>query len=123
MVRTLLVGICFLFVAGSVEAAEDGLDEVNAARAARGLRPYIYDEGLTQAAAGCAEYRATHLISGHCNDFSALPPGATARAAGCGAWYPGEGWGTCCTYDGYTYAGAAFTVGRDGKRYMHLFVR
>src|SRR5438874_293 len=28
-----------------------------------------------------------------------------------------------CVYDGYTYAGAAWAAGRDGRRYMHLFVR
>src|SRR5689334_3208797 len=33
-------------------AAEDGLDEVNAARAVRGLPPFQRDEGLSQAAAG-----------------------------------------------------------------------
>src|SRR5262245_6491531 len=43
--------------AGSDESAwagaGDGLDEVNAKRAARGLRPFIRDEGLTQAARSC----------------------------------------------------------------------
>src|SRR5438874_4739618 len=32
----------------------DGLGEVNAKRAARGLRPFVRDEGLTQAARACA---------------------------------------------------------------------
>jgi hypothetical protein len=105
---------------GSAEA----LDEVNAARAARGLPPYIRDAGLTAAAAGCAEFRAARLIAGHtANDFAALPAGAMATSAGCAAWEPGMGWGSCCTYDRYTYAGAAYAMGRDGKRYMHLFVR
>lgn len=100
------------------------LDEVNAARAARGLRPYIRDDNLTSAATVCAEFRAARLIAGHTsNDFAALPPGTSATAAGCAAWEPGSGWGSCCTYEGYTYAGAAYAIGRDGRRYMHLFVR
>src|SRR5262249_169796 len=40
----------------------DGLDEVNAKRAARGLRPFIRDEGLTQAARACAAFRADNLL-------------------------------------------------------------
>jgi hypothetical protein len=105
---------------GSAEA----LDEVNATRAARGLRPYIRDANLTSAATSCAEFRAARLIAGHTsNDFAALPPGTSATSAGCAAWEPGFGWGSCCTYEGYTYAGAAYAMGRDGRRYMHLFVR
>ena len=112
-----------LLVIASMGAA-DGLDEVNAARAQRGLRPFIYDEGLARAAAGAADFRAARLMEGHTsNDFAALPPGTTANSAGCGAWQPGTGWGTCCTYENYTYAGAAWTIGADGRRYMHLFVR
>src|SRR4029077_5254922 len=38
-------------------AVGDGLDEVNAQRAARGLRPYVRDDGLTQAARACAQFR------------------------------------------------------------------
>ena len=105
---------------GSAEA----LDEVNATRAARGLRPYVRDANLTAAAAGCAEFRAARLMAGHTgNDFAALPPGTSASASGCAAWPAGMGWGSCCTYEGYTYAGAAYATGRDGRRYMHLFVR
>lgn len=100
------------------------LDEVNAARAARGLRPYIRDDNLTSAATSCAEFRAARLIAGHTsNDFAALPQGTSATSAGCAAWEPEFGWGSCCTYEGYTYAGAAYATGRDGRRYMHLFVR
>jgi hypothetical protein len=102
----------------------EALDEVNATRAARGLRPYVRDASLTSAATACAEFRAARLIAGHtANDFAALPPGAHASAAGCAAWEPGMGWGSCCTYEGYAYAGAAYAIGRDGRRYMHLFVR
>ena len=112
--------IASLSNAGSAEA----LDEVNAARAARGLRPFIRDANLTSAAAACAEFRAARQIAGHtANDFAALPPGTWAAAAGCAAWAPGEGWGSCCTYERYAYAGAAYATGRDGRRYMHLFVR
>ena len=97
---------------------------MNAVRAARGLPPYIRDDNLTLAAASCAEYRAARLMAGHTsNDFAALPAGTSATAGGCAAWDPGLGWGACCTYDRYTYAGAAYALGRDGKRYMHLFVR
>jgi hypothetical protein len=102
----------------------DALDEVNATRAARGLRPYTRDDNLTAAAAGCAEFRAARLIEGHTsNDFAALPAGTSASASGCAAWPVGLGWGSCCTYEGYTYAGASYAMGRDGRRYMHLFVR
>ena len=108
----------------SKPALPDALDEVNAARAARGLRPYIRDPYLTAGATACAEFRATRLIAGHTgNDFAALPPGGYATSSGCAAWEPGFGWGSCCTYEGYTYAGAAYAMGRDGRRYMHLFVR
>jgi hypothetical protein len=102
----------------------DALDEVNATRAARGLRPFIRDDYLTMGAKNAAQYRAAHLMEGHTsNDFSALPAGGNATAAGCAAWEPSMGWGACCTYENYTYAGAAYVFGRDGRRYMHLFVR
>lgn len=104
--------------------SDDALSEVNAERARRGLRPYQPDPLLNQAAQSCARIRAAGFIRGHLsNDFAHLPPGATASAAGCGALEPSWGWGTCCTYDNYTYAGAAWVMGTDGRRYMHLFVR
>ncbi|MCI0702963.1 MAG: hypothetical protein L0241_17945 [Planctomycetia bacterium] len=102
----------------------DGLDEVNAKRAAHGLRPFIRDEGLTQAAQACASYRAQYGLFGHTsNDFGFVPAGSSASAAGCAAYPASYGWMSCCTYDNYTYGGAAWVTGRDGKRYMHLFVR
>lgn len=105
-------------------SSPDALDEVNATRAARGLRPYARDPYLTMAAQGAAEFRAARMIEGHTsNDFGFVPAGGYATSAGCAAWEPGFGWGSCCTYDGYTYAGAAYAYGRDGRRYMHLFVR
>jgi hypothetical protein len=108
----------------SVATAQQVLNEVNAARAARGLRPFMLDENLARGASACAVYRARHRMEGHTsNDFSFLPPGAHARAGGCAAWPVGMGWGSCCTYDNYQFAGAAYCVGPDGKRYMQLFVR
>lgn len=105
-------------------AANDALDEVNAARAARGLPPYVRDPALTQAAQTVAIRRASTRTTGHtANDFSGLPPGSTAAASGCAAWPPQLGWGSCATYDRYTYAGAAWAQGPDGLRYMQLFVR
>ena len=102
----------------------DALAEVNAARAKRGLRPFLPDPLLDQAARTCATIRSANRIAGHLsNDFAHLPSGASATSAGCGALEPSWGWGTCCTYENYTYAGAAWMMGADGKRYMHLFVR
>ncbi|MGN6545204.1 MAG: hypothetical protein ACTHK7_09165 [Aureliella sp.] len=108
----------------SSASVNDGLDEVNQARARKGLRPFQRDDGLTTAAASCAQIRASRRIAGHLpNDFKYVPAGTTARAAGCGALEPSWGWGTCCTYENYTFAGAAWVMGSDGRRYMHLFVR
>jgi len=102
----------------------DELDEVNALRARRGLRPFLRDEGLTAGAQACAAARAARGQFGHtANDFAFLPPGASARAAGCAAYPASYGWMSCCVYDGGTYAGAAAVTGADGRRYMHLFVR
>lgn len=122
--RKLILSIAALLIGSSSYGAWDALAEVNAARMRRGLRPFIYDPNLARAAAGCADWRAARLVAGHTsNDFAALPPGVNASSAGCAAWTPDWGWGACCSYENYTYAGAAFTVGRDGRRYMHLFVR
>jgi uncharacterized protein YkwD len=105
-------------------SAFDGLDEVNAKRAARGLPPFIRDEALTQAARACAAFRASYGLFGHTsNDFAFVPAGSSASSTGCAAYPASYGWMSCCTYDGYTYAGAAWVAGSDGKRYMHLFVR
>lgn len=102
----------------------DGLDEVNAKRAARGLRPFIRDENLTQAARACAQFRAAYGQFGHTsNDFAFVPAGTSASSAGCAAYPASYGWMSCCVFDNYTFAGAAWVAGRDGRRYMHLFVR
>ena len=103
-------------------SAEEALDEVNALRRARGLPEYVIDDGLTAAAKAAADHRASQLVEAHCNDFSFLPEGARADAAGCAAWYPEDGWGSCCIYENYRFAGAAWALGTDGRRYMHLFV-
>ncbi len=102
----------------------NALEAVNDLRSRRGLRPFILDRGLTTAAQGAATFRAARRIAGHTsNDFSFLPSGSNASAAGCAAWEMSWGWGSCCTYENHTYAGAAWAIGGDGKRYMHLFVR
>ncbi len=112
------------YKAADAPNGNDALAEVNALRASRGLRPYVYDAGLTQAAGACATFRAQNRIAGHTsNDFAFVPAGSVARSGGCAAWPPSMGWGSCCTFDGYTYAGAAWCLGADGQRYMSLFVR
>lgn len=114
----------FLLATAAVAAEpHDALAQVNAARAARGLRPFVRDEALTRGALNVAKWRADRLIEGHtANDFGGLPRGVRAAAAGCAAWY-GNDWGACCTFENWTHAGAAWCYGREGRRYMHLFVR
>lgn len=105
----------------SISAPIDALDEVNRARARRGLRPFIRDNGLSQAAAKAASERGRNRIKGHTNNDFKYSRNATS--AGCGAMEPSWGWNTCCTYENHTYAGAAYVMGADGNRYMHLYVR
>lgn len=106
----------------TVTTTYNALYEVNAARVRRGLRPFVEDPHLTAGAYRVAEYRASRGMAGHThNDFAI--GGVSASAGGCGALEPSWGWGTCCTYDNHTYAGAATVMGRDGKRYMQIFVR
>jgi hypothetical protein len=123
----LLPLVFVLAFAPIARSADDALDEVNAARAARGLPPFARDPGLTSAAQAAADHRAQYFIAGHIGggmgDFGFLPPGIWADAAGCGAMEASWGWNTCCTYEHYQSAGAAVAWGRDGRRYMHLFVR
>jgi hypothetical protein len=122
--RVLFVGVAFIFMAAPLRAGADALAEVNAARAARGLKPFIKDAHLTAGAINVADFRAARLIEGHtANDFAGLPVSSTASAAGCAAWEPSWGWGACCTFENYMYAGAAWALGQDGRRYMQLFVR
>ena len=102
----------------------DALDAVNEVRMRRGLRPFARCPDLSIAAHSAASYRAARRMAGHTtNDFAHLPSGVTASAAGCAAWPVELGWGACCTYENWTYAGAAWVIGADGQRYMHLFVR
>src|SRR5438067_165325 len=105
------------------EPATEALAEVNAKRAERGLPPLEYDDGLTQAAMAAAKFRADRLIDGHVDDFRFVPAGAHADAAGCAAWSPTLGWGSCCWDGNYRAAGAAWSMGADGRRFMHTFVR
>ncbi len=102
----------------------EALDEVNAFRARNGLRPFLRDDNLTRGAMGCAQARAARLSFGHtANDFAFLPSGSACSATGCAAYGDSYGWMSCCARDNYTYAGAAWARGVDGKRYMSLFVR
>jgi hypothetical protein len=119
--------------APALYAANDGLDELNQYRAQRGLKPFARDQNLSAAAGAAADYRATHLIKGHVNvvvhgrqysDYDFLPAGSPrAHATGCAAAGDEWGWLSCCANENWTYAGAAWTRGRNGQRYMHLFVR
>jgi hypothetical protein len=110
-----------------VPVVVDALDEVNAYRRARGLRPFVRDPLLTAGAMRLAATRAAVRRRGHFmdggGDFAYLPWGARAAATGCGAHPPRYGWMTCATYENFTYAGAAWAMGTDGRRYMHLVVR
>jgi hypothetical protein len=106
----------------SVVDGSDALDEVNALRARRGLRPYVRDPNLTEGARRLAAARAAGRVFGHlANDFALIP--GPAACTGCAAYPPSYGWMSCAVYDSYTYAGAAWVMGADGKRYMHLVCR
>ncbi len=104
--------------------SKDALKEVNEARARKGLRPLQPDPLLNQAAYACAQQRAARGIHGHLpeSDFSYLPAGGQAAAAGCAALEPSWGWQSCAWDGPYTYGGAAW-VSRGGLRFMHCFVR
>lgn len=106
----------------------DALQEVNDARKARGLPPFLHDAKLTEAALACARERAARGIHGHLpeSDFKHLPSSVSTNgvAAGCAALEPSWGWQSCCWDDvGPTHAGAAYVMGADGLRYNHIFVR
>ncbi len=122
--RTLLVTAVLLLMASAAQGGSDALGEVNATRARRGLPPFQRCEALSVAASKAADFRAARHIAGHTsNDFGFVPRGTHASAAGCAAWTRDWGWGSCCTYERWRYAGAAWAMGRDGRRYMHLYVR
>ena len=125
-----------LFDAEDLEVV-DALDEVNHWRQTHGFLPFIRDHLLTIGADRCAKYRAANLNRGHPLDnrgrpidSTFLPPGAVSASAGAGAWEPwvvttnGETFGACNTDSrSHTYAGASYAYGRDGLRYMQIFVR
>lgn len=127
------LALCFLFLTAFAPQAPaqavDALAEVNAQRAARGLKPYIRDDNLTAGAMATAKFRADRLLFGHtASDHGFLPATTFQRfrltniAAGCAAYPPSYGFMACAVYDDYTYGGAAYVMGRDGKKYCHLFV-
>ncbi len=98
--------------------------EVNAFRANKGLPPFEEDPCLVLAAQTIALKRAQEHRAGHTpNDFSGLPEGCNADAAGCAALEPSWGWHSCCDSEMWKYGGAAVCTGDDGLRYMQLFVR
>lgn len=121
----LLLSVACLNATDTPTSCSHALAEVNQARAQRGLPPFQHDPLLSQAAFKAAQQRAARGIEGHLpeSDFTCLPAGASADAAGCAAWGAGDGWGSCCTYDNYSHAGAAWVIGSDGRRFMHIFVR
>ncbi len=88
---------CGMF-ATTAYSANDGLDELNAYRAQRGLKPFVRDANLSAAAGAAADYRAAHLIQGHVNvnikgrnysDYDFLPAGT--RACSCHGLCCGRG--------------------------------
>lgn len=101
----------------------DALDMVNAKRAARGLRPYLRDEGLFQAAKRAASFRARLRLFGHTSNDFAFASGVRVDATGCAAYQASYGFMACAVYDNYTSAGAAWVPGPDGRMYSHLFVK
>lgn len=104
-------------------AIVDSLEEVNTMRASYGLKPFLWDRHLTAAAMGTARWRAQNLSFGHLDDFYFVPDGTRADACGCAAYEASFGWLSCCMTSDYQFAGAAYVLGRDGKRYMSLAVR
>lgn len=123
MIRILTIFASLLLAVPALGDSWDALDEVNHARAARGLPPFQYDRNLAIAAGACAEHRAARRLAGHSsNDFAFVPAGTKCDATGCAAWPQGMGWGSCCSYEHYERAGAAYVIGPDGLRYMSLFV-
>jgi len=143
MILKIIRIIIIVLALHNIGIAGDALDEVNRERARYGLRLFKRDNNLTLAAEHCCKYRAKHFISGHCSgnlsDFHFVPEYKSGPrigqkvynlgrlAAGCAAWEQDgpfkNKWGSCCTYDNHTYAGAWWEIGKDGRRYMHLFVR
>lgn len=110
------------FLAGEIGVPTECLDEVNEFRATKKLPAFKYDSALGAAALNIALKRAKAHLEGHTkNDFAGLPSSARAEAAGCAMWKPGTGWGSCCSDEIWTYAGAAYCI-NDDMRFMDLFV-
>jgi hypothetical protein len=108
----------------TVPRSVDALDMVNQQRAQRGLRPYLRDDGLMTAARAAAEYRSARWMFGHTsNDFGFLPNGTSAACAGCAGNEPSWGFMACALYENWTYCGAAYVMGSDGRMYCHAYYR
>lgn len=86
---TIIIGL----IVTSASFGADALDEVNAARARKGLPPFQRDATLSAGAENCAQYRAARLIEGHVRggmgDFQFLPQslwmGTTGGCRGTGS--------------------------------------
>ena len=108
----------------SVPGAYDAMDELNAQRTRRGLRPFIKDLGLTLAAEKVAAYRAANHVMLHTrNDFSFVPQGSRASVAGAGYGTSNQFLTCFCDSSNYQYAGAAYAYDDSGNRLMHLYAR
>ncbi len=106
-----------------VGEVQDAIKAINGARAQRGLRPYVRDDDLTKGAIRVTAHRAARRMFGHAeNDFNFLE-GCTAACAGCAANEPTWGFMACAVYENWTYCGAAWVLGGDGRLYCHAFYR
>lgn len=110
-------------------ATSSAFENVNRQRMSRGLRPFVFSEGLTRAAEKVAAIKAANCLSGHLSgpmsDFAMLEPGVQCAATGAdGSKISANdpNWYTCCMDEPYVYAGAGSAIGPDGNKYMSLFV-
>ncbi len=140
LVMAIIFSVVFIASVCTAPAANDALAEVNNQRARAGLFPFVYDEGLTQAASRVADVRAARHIQFHCNDFQYLPSGVNGSGIVSGAGVSSNKFMACYTeyprrmggeashggipgVQGNTvYAGAAVAYDSSGQRYCHLFV-
>jgi hypothetical protein len=125
MIFRLIYSVAVLIALAGIARAEavDALEEVNNVRRSRGLPPFVKCPQLTAGALNVAQFRADRRIVHHtANDFSGLPVGTSAAAAGCGVEYPGFGFLACCMMENWTIAGAAKARDSSGRWYFHLFV-
>ena len=83
----------------------DGLPMLNRLREARGLHPFKRDANLWSLAARQAERQARYGFMGH--GGTSLADGCAAEGCGC-ADTGCDSWNSCCAWEGYTYASAAY---------------